>query len=29
MLSHFDIVRFKELGDLQTKKECFCFAKTA
>jgi hypothetical protein len=23
LLSHFDIVDFKELGDLQTKKDCF------
>lgn len=23
LLSHFDIVEFKELGDLQTKKDCF------
>jgi hypothetical protein len=23
LLTHFDIVDFKELGDLQTKKECF------
>lgn len=23
LLSHFDIVGFKELGDLQTKKDCF------
>jgi hypothetical protein len=23
LLAHFDIVDFKELGDLQTKKECF------
>jgi hypothetical protein len=23
LLSHFDIVDFKELGDFQTKKDCF------
>ena len=23
LLDHFDIIDFKELGDLQTKKECF------
>jgi hypothetical protein len=25
LLTHFDIVDFKELGDLQTKKDCFYF----